>query len=558
MPDAGVRLIEVLMALSMATDLGMGQPPEHMLRSARISMRLGERLGLEQEDLATLYDVSILTYVGCPIYGNEATALFGDDIDFRARALEMDLAGFPALLFMLRRVGSGSTTPARIGQVAAFMATGGRAMVEQMANHCAAAGIFADRLGLVPDVRAGVEQAYARWDGKGVPQDLAGEALALSARISHVAEACEVFQRTAGADGALEMVRARRGTHFDPTVADAVQRDPNGLFDGIDEHTADAVLAAEPVARAPLSEDQLDAVLEAVGDFCDLRCPYFAGHARGSAELVTGAAELIGLAPSDVRLLRRAALVHDVGRFGVPGAIWDKPAPLSSNEHERMRMHAYYVERIFSRPEPLRRIGLLAAAHHERMDGSGYLRGTSGTMLSMPARLLAAADAYHAMIQPRPHREALDPGDASRELRREVAAGRIDPAAADAVLVAAGHASSRARPGGPAGLTSRESEVLCLLAQGEPNKAIARHLGISPKTVGNHVEHIYTKLGVSSRAAAGDVFGRALLDWTRGGCDPEIIERDDGVTDLSAGHELYVAEFRDWPSSERQSIRYIR
>ena len=311
-----------------------------------------------------------------------------------------------------------------------------------------------------------------------------------------------MFHRAAGTDGALDMVRARRGTHFDPEVVDAVQHDPGGLFEGIDTHPADAVLAAEPVQRDPLSEDQLDAVLEAVGDFCDLRCPYFAGHARGTAALVGHAAELIGLAPSEARLVRRAALVHDVGRFGVPGTIWDKPGPLSSGEHERMRMHAYYVERIFSRPEPLRRVGLLAATHHERMDGSGYLRGTAGAMLSLPARLLAAADAYHAMIQPRPHRKALDPDDAARQLRREVTGGGIDPGAADAVLVAAGHTPSRARAGGPAGLTSRESEVLCLLAQGQPNKAIARHLGISPKTVGNHVEHIYTKLGVSNRAAA--------------------------------------------------------
>lgn len=208
------------------------------------------------------------------------------------------------------------------------------------------------------------------------------------------------------------------------------------------------------------------------------------------------------MSSAEATLARRAALVHDVGRFGVPGQVWDRPGPLSSSDHERMRMHVYYVERIFRRPEPLRRIGLLAATHHERMDATGYHRGIGGTMLSVPARILAAADAYHAMTQPRPHRPALTDADAARELGKAADAGLLDRAATDAVLAAAGHASSRTRSGGPAGLTTRESDVLALLTQGLANKAIARQLGISPKTVGNHVERIYMKLGVSNRAGA--------------------------------------------------------
>jgi HD-GYP domain-containing protein (c-di-GMP phosphodiesterase class II) len=502
MADSGVRLIEVLVALSLATDLGFGQPAEHMLRAARISMRLGGRLGLSSAELATLYDVSILTYVGCPVYGNEAATVFGDDIDFRAHAVEVDLAGFPAMVFMLRRAGSGTSAFNRARQAVALMATGGRGVVEQMANHCSAAGELADRLGLDAGVRAGLEQAYARWDGKGVPRDLAGGALSLSARISHIAEACEVFERTAGVEQAVEMVRSRSGTHFDPEIAAAVEPDPESLFEGLSDDTVDEILDAEPIERLPLSDDELDQVFEAIGDFCDLRCPYFAGHSRGTAELVAGAAALLHLPPAEARLARRAAFVHDVGRFGVPGAVWDKPRSLTSSDRERMRMHVYYVERIFNRPEPLRRIGLLAATHHERMDGSGYHRGVGGTMLSTPARVLAAADAYHAMTQPRPHRGAMTDSDAARELRREADEGRLDPAATDAVLVAAGHAGSRSRASGPAGLTARESDVLGLLAQGLPNKGIAHQLGITPKTVGNHVERIYTKLGVTNRAAA--------------------------------------------------------
>jgi HD-GYP domain-containing protein (c-di-GMP phosphodiesterase class II) len=502
MTDSGVRLTELLLSLSLATDLGLGQPSEHMLRAARISMRIGERLGLEPPDLGTLYDVSILTYVGCPVYGNESATLFGDDIDFRSRAVEVDLAGFPAMVFMLRRAGAGTSVLNRATQAMGLMATGGKQVVEQMANHCSAAGVLADRLGLDPAVQAGVEQSYARWDGQGVPSSLSGEDVALSARISHVAEACEVFQRTAGLDEALSMVRARTGTHFDPEIASVVGSDPQALFAGIDEDTVDEILDAEPVERPNLTDDELDRALEAIGDFCDLRCPYFAGHSRGSAELVALAAQALGLSPAEATMARRAASVKDVGRFGVPGTVWDKKGPLTGADRERMRMHAYYVERIFNRPGPLHRIGLLAATHHERGDGSGYHRGVGGPMLSTPARLVAAADAYHAMLQARPYREARTPDDAAAELRTDAREGRLDEAAVDAVLAAAGHAVARTRAGGPGGLTAREGDVLRLLTQGLPNKAIARELGISPKTVSNHIEHIYTKLGVTNRAGA--------------------------------------------------------
>ncbi len=348
--DSGVRLSDLLVAMSLATDLGFGQPVEHMLRSARIGMRLGERLGLDASQMATLYDVSLLTYVGCPTYGNEAAKVFGDDIDFRADALQVDLAGFPAMLFMLRRAGSGRSALHRALEAAAFMATGGHAVVEQMASHCSAAGALADRLGLGADVRAGIEQAYARWDGRGVPDTLSGTGLSLAARISHVAEACEVFERTGGVDAAADMLRSRSGTHFDPQIATAAATDPGSLFDGINDNTVEEIAAAEPIERSTLSDDELDAALEAIGDFCDLRCPFFTGHARGTAALAAAGAELLHMPRTEARLVYRAALVHDIGRFGVDASVWAQAGPLSATQRERMRLHVYFVERIFDRP----------------------------------------------------------------------------------------------------------------------------------------------------------------------------------------------------------------
>jgi HD-GYP domain-containing protein (c-di-GMP phosphodiesterase class II) len=191
-----------------------------------------------------------------------------------------------------------------------------------------------------------------------------------------------------------------------------------------------------------------------------------------------------------------------MGRAGVPGSVWNKPGPFTAADEERVRLHVYLVERMFSRSDRLKRVGVLASAHHERMDGSGYHRGLGGAAIAAPARILAAADAYHAMRQVRPHRPAKEPDDAARTLHAEADAGRLDPAAVEAVLAAAGRRPANRRAVNATTLTARETEVLVLLAQGTSNKGIAHRLGITPKTVGNHVEHIYTKLAVSSRAAA--------------------------------------------------------
>ena len=199
--------------------------------------------------------------------------------------------------------------------------------------------------------------------------------------------------------------------------------------------------------------------------------------------------------------LRRAALIHDLGRLGVSNAIWDKPGPLTEAETERVRLHPYLTDRMLARVSALGRSREIAARHHERLDGSGYPRGLTAASLTPADRLLAAADAYHAMTEPRPQRDALDSDRASRELRAEAVAGRLDGQAVDAVLSAAGHRAP-ARRGWPRGLTAREVEVLGLLARGHSNKQIAQRLVVAPKTAANHIEHIYAKLGVSSRAAA--------------------------------------------------------
>jgi HD-GYP domain-containing protein (c-di-GMP phosphodiesterase class II) len=262
------------------------------------------------------------------------------------------------------------------------------------------------------------------------------------------------------------------------------------------------VIDAEPALAVVLSADRFDGALEAIANFVDLKSPYFLGHARAVADLAAAAAEQSGLAEAQVRTLRRAGLVHGFGRLGVSNSIWDKPGPLGAGEWERVRLHPHVTERMLRQSEALAPLGAVAVQLRERLDGSGYPRVLQGAAISQSGRILGAADTYQAMLEPRAYRPPLAPDEAAAELRSEAKAGRLDADTVEAVLGAAGHRVSRRREG-PAGLTEREVEVLRLLARGLSNKDIAQRLVISPKTVGNHVEHIYAKIDASTRAAAG-------------------------------------------------------
>ena len=213
------------------------------------------------------------------------------------------------------------------------------------------------------------------------------------------------------------------------------------------------------------------------------------------------AARVMGLPPSDVAAARRAGSVHDIGLHGVPVTILDKAAPMSTTDWERVRLSSYYTERALARPAGLARIGAIAALAHERMDGSGYHRGLSGPTIPNTGRILAAACAYRAMIEPRAHRAAMTAKQAVSTLRAEVRAGRLDTASVDAVLAAAGIRRPK-RMSGPAGLTPREVEVLILISRGATTSEVAQRLKISRRTAGTHIERIYTKTGASSRATA--------------------------------------------------------
>ena len=367
-------------------------------------------------------------------------------------------------------------------------------------SHCLTTAQMAERLGLGPEVCDPLQQMFTRWDGSGVPDDIGGDEIALSMRLFHLADTVEVFHRTEGVDAAIAVARARRGAHFDPAVVDAFCAHADEVLgEATTEEDWRQIIANEPGLQRRLTESQLDAALEAIADFTDLRSPSRTGHSRGVATLVEQAAADTGLAPADVVALRRAALVHDIGLHGVPATILDKDGPLTDAESERMRMHTYYTERMLARPPGLARIGAIASMAQERCDGSGHHRGLSGSALPATGRLLAANCAFRTLTERRGPRAPMTAKQAVAELRAEVRAGRLDANAVDAVIGAAGQGRGKRRAG-LAGLTPREIEVLHLIARGASTKGVAQRLQISTKTAETHIERIYTKTGATTRS----------------------------------------------------------
>jgi HD-GYP domain-containing protein (c-di-GMP phosphodiesterase class II) len=488
--------------LSLGTDLGLGQPMEHMVRACLIALRLAESAALDESERGVVYYSGLLAWVGCHTDAYEQAKWLGDDLAAKRDAhYGYDLGkAAPAAAFLLKHVGGAGLPLRRRARTGAqFLADGRHALAALAENHYLATDELAAALGLGEQVRVSLKQSYERWDGKGA-YGLRGDQIAMSSRLINLADVVEVFRRTGGIDAAVAVARERSGTQFDPDLVEMFCQRAPLIFGDLDAAASwDLVIDAEPSLAVAVSGSELDDALAAIGEFAELKSPWLMGHARGVAELATEAGRSYGLPQADRSRLRRAAFVHDIGRLGVSNAIWDKPAGLTRSELERVRLHPYLTERMLSFSAGLAPLGTIAAQHHERLDGSGYPRGLSGDAISSAGRILAAADSYHALTEARPYRPPWSAADAAAELRAGVSSGRLDGAAVDAVLRAAGHRVRRRREW-PAGLTAREVEVVRLLVRGLTAKAIAGQLFISPKTASSHIEHIYAKAGVSNRA----------------------------------------------------------
>ena len=504
--DDEIRLAELIAALSLATDLGLGQPLEHELGVCLSALELAERLGCAPEERSDVYYVALLAHVGCtaaaPYF---AGWVGGDEIHFQSGVQVLGPASAPAedIRYLVRRLADDRPLPERARLVAKQLVGGKKQFEVAAANLCEGGRLLARRLHLPDEVARALGQVTARWDGKGVPQGLAGEQISRSLRIVRVAHDLVAIAHAARVEAATQALKKRRGRGYDPQVVDAALADPAALVRVADDPDAwERVIVAEPEPVATISSSGLEAVARAFAEFTDLKVGFLRGHSTRVAELAANAAEALGCSRSEASEVRAAGLFHDLGRVSVPNGTWEKRGPLSAAEWERVRLHPYYTERVLERSPALAPLAGLAGSHHERLDGSGYHRGATAAQLGVGARLLAVADAFDAMTHDRSHRPALGREQARDELSAMVGAGTIEKRAADAVLEAAGSAPTETRQGYPAGLTEREIEVLRLLAQGKTNREIAEALVITEKTAGHHVEHIYAKADVSTRVGA--------------------------------------------------------
>jgi HD-GYP domain-containing protein (c-di-GMP phosphodiesterase class II) len=495
---------ELLAALSLSTDLANGLPFETALRTAVVATRLGFATGVRGTALHETYVASLLRFVGCTAFAHEESKLVGgDDLSFRRAYKDVD-PGRPMEVagVALREIGRGKGALQRAQLVARAAVEGHKVQSARAQAGCDVAHRLAEHLGASAGVLHALAHLFERWDGSGDPLGCKGTEIAVQARLVHVASVAEHFHRLGGPGAAEHELARRRGGHLDPELVDALVGDAQALLMPLQLPSVwDMALEEQPSTPSwtrPLTEL---AVAEAFGQFVDLQSVYTLGHSTGVALLVERAAEAMNLTASMRTTARLAGHLHDLGRVSVATGTWEKAEALSWAEWERVRLHPYQTERILLHCRALSDVARVAGAHHERLDGTGYYRGFGKQAIDPAARLLAAADAYHAMLEPRPHRPALPADKAARELRDDAKRGTLDDAAVRAVLDAAGHPVAAAAPARwPSGLTDREMDVLRELARGATRRHIADSLGIGERTVRHHIEQIYGKTGIASRA----------------------------------------------------------
>ena len=497
------RLASLFGALVSSADAASGFHPEKAIRTAIIATRLAAAHGLAEPSPADAYYLALVRFLGCTAFAPEAARYGGGD-DISVGAV-MGLADPDEPLELVRGVvtGIGRRAPARprVRGVVELLRDRSAAQ-KHAAAECDVGASLARSVGMPDDVVDGVDDLFERWDGKGHPRARSGEAIAPLARIVSAADVLELAYTRWGLQETIATGRRRAGGRFDPAVIDTFCDHHGDVVAGLDEGSVwDLFLEAEPYPHSNVTPAVIDNYAEAFARAVDLKSVWTATHSHTVGVFAAKAAAAAGYERATVALVRRAGWLHDLGRVAIPNLVWDKPGPLNAAEWEQVRLHAYLTDRLLARSPILEPMAALAAGDHERCDGSGYPKSLRGAGLDERGRLLAACDVYVAVREDRPHRPAMAEDEAAAVLVAEVKAGRLDRSSVELVLDVAG-VPTRVRADQPAGLTDREVEVLRLVAHGDTNKAIARALRISPRTVQHHVAHIYDKIGVTSRAGA--------------------------------------------------------
>lgn len=422
---------EIIAAFSYALDLTEGQPEGHCIRACWIGMQVGETLGLSQRDRADLYYTLLLKDLGCSSNAARICELYeADDRAFKQGYKTVGTSLAATLHFVFSRTARGRPLARKLSAVGNILRNGDALAQELIVSRCTRGADIARTLRFPPAVCEGIYRLDEHWDGSGRPGRLAGAAIPLAAQIALLAQVVDVFHGHAGPEAALDEVRRRSGKWFDPALVRALEAAATGpiFWSTLTSPTLETrvVRLAPPEDKGPMGDDYLDCIADAFGQVIDAKSPFTAGHSQRVGDLSERMAKVFGLDRPRARWLRRAAVLHDVGKLGVSSAILEKPASLDEREWEEMRHHATHTRAILGRIGALADIADVAAAHHERLDGTGYPLALPAAAIARETRVITTCDFYDALTSDRPYRAALGTDEALAIMESE--SGRaIDP-----------------------------------------------------------------------------------------------------------------------------------
>lgn len=448
MPSAPVmetlKLSELMASLSHSLDITEGQPEGHCVRCCWIGMRIGQQLDLDDATLWSLFYTLLLKDLGCSSNAARVCELYlTDDISFK-RDFKTVPDSLPQVLrFVLSHTGLGAPLRDRFRTLLTVVRHSDAIAHDLISTRCQRGAEIASLLRFPASVSEGIFSLDEHFDGKGRPQKLAGFAIPLASRIALLAQVIDVFHTVSGPEAALKEVRLRSGRWFDPDLVDAfealVAAEPEAFWSILSSPgLQDEVLRLEPASHTvALDDDYLDDIATAFGQVVDSKSPYTSGHSQRVAHYADRIAEVLGLAPERRRWLKRAALLHDVGKLGVSNSVLDKPGKLDGNEWQAVQAHAQYTEAILSRISAFAEMARVSAAHHERLDGQGYPRGLSADAIAIETRIITTADIFDAITAERPYRGAV-PIAETLTMMAELVGSAIDPACFEALKTAVG------------------------------------------------------------------------------------------------------------------------
>lgn len=411
---SSMQLSEIISALSYALDLTEGQPMGHSVRTCMIGMRLAQQIGLPAADQADLYYALLLKDAGC---SSNASRLFhilnADEIRAKrdVKTTDWTRVGYESLHYALTHVATGAPFLERMHRLFQVAATQQQDSCDLVKIRCERGAYIARQLGFSAKVSEGIHSLDEHWNGRGYPDGFRKTEIPLFSRIANLAQTLDVFHTSKGPAAAIEAANKRSGRWFDPDLVKAAISLSNSgaLWSGLaNQDLINKVAALEPEhRRIEATEDSIDNICVAFAEVIDAKSPFTYRHSNGVANAASEIASWFGMDAKQMKLLRRAALLHDIGKLSVPNVILEKPGKLSSVEWGVVKNHPYYTLEILKRIPGFERLSQDAAAHHEKLDGSGYWRGWGADQLSRYARILAVADIFDALHAKRPYRDSM-------------------------------------------------------------------------------------------------------------------------------------------------------